>query len=271
MDEDALLAAESGERRVAADLRDVQDGAGGEGLAPHRGRRSGRGGRRDRRRTCRTPAGARCGTGRGPPLSPPSSAATITCPCGGRIDSRPCVEITRACTPRSATAPARLCRTRSGRSSPLPSHSVKRRTFRRSGRSSGWSRSSRRAGPTRSGSGGGSRSVRHAPRHDGRYPELGDHERGRPAPPDGRVHDGLLAAEVSPRLVRRSRRRASRPASWPPRPRAGRPPRCPRNRASSGGPGSTPAHGPGLWPATSRKSIFTNASEGTMVFDPGPV
>ena len=26
------------------------------------------------------------------------SAAMIMCPCGGRIDSRPCVEITRACT-----------------------------------------------------------------------------------------------------------------------------------------------------------------------------
>src|SRR5215207_951470 len=45
--------------------------------------------------------------------------------------------------------------------------------------------------------------VRHAARHDGRYPEPGDHERGRTAPPDGRVHDGLVAAEVPPSLYRR--------------------------------------------------------------------
>src|ERR687898_315244 len=30
-----------------------------------------------------------------------------------------------------------------------------------------------------------------------------DHERGRTAPPDSRVHDGLVAAEVPPRLYRR--------------------------------------------------------------------
>ena len=58
------------------------------------------------------------------PLMPSISsreAATTTCPFGGLIDSRPCVETILACAPRSSTAEARLRRTASGRSSPFPS------------------------------------------------------------------------------------------------------------------------------------------------------
>src|SRR5919112_1328916 len=128
-----------------------------------------------------------------------SPAAMIMCPCGGRIDSRPCVEITRACTPLSATAPARLFLTRSGRSRPLPFSSVKGVSLEEAGEVVYGLEVVVQADPLVRRVEPAPR-VRHATCHDGRYSEVGNQERGRPTPPDGRIHDNLVFAQILPRL-----------------------------------------------------------------------
>src|SRR5215208_3171912 len=130
-----------------------------------------------------------------------SPAAMIMCPCGGRIDSRPCVEITRACTPLWATALARLFLTRSGGRGPCLSPRSKGVPLEEAGEVVYGLEVVVQADPLVRGV-KPAPCVRHAPSHDGRYPEVGDQERGRTAPPDGRIHDSIVFAQILPRLYR---------------------------------------------------------------------
>src|SRR5215207_5156122 len=104
-----------------------------------------------------------------------SPAAMFMCPCGGRIDSRPCVEITRACTPLSATASARLFLTRSGRSRPCLSPVSRAVPLEEAGEVVNGLEVVIQADPLVRGV-EPALCVRHATCHDGRYPEVGDQE-----------------------------------------------------------------------------------------------